>query len=82
MGEWFQVQTNWDPWVKEPFATQWGCADAMANFSAVTAMQEQMRAYLARDKVEMQHQVLGLVRAMRSGLWKPRTSCTSPLAIA
>jgi hypothetical protein len=57
-----------------------------ANFSAVTAMQEQMRAYLARDKVEMQHQVLGLVRAMRSGLWKPRTSCTvsrlSPEAVA
>jgi hypothetical protein len=61
-----------DSWDELPTAL----SRLMTNFSAVTAMQEQMRAHLLQDKADMRRQVVGLVRAMRSGRWKPRTSCT------
>lgn len=32
LGEWYQVQTKWDPWIAQ---TSWECEARMANFSAL-----------------------------------------------
>ena len=59
MGEWYQVQTNWDPWIHE---SHWGCADAMANY---TALEEQF----CEEYIRLQYADLGKWCA-RTSLWQ------------